>query len=64
VIDKIVLDHDPIEKVHHLDVQFKIPIVFSDNNESMKTLTYDTLPFTSPPKTLRKLIPTVRTTPP
>ena len=57
IIDKIVLDHNPVERVHHLDVHFKIPLMFSDNVFCLKTSRCSTFPFTSPPKTLRKSIP-------
>jgi len=60
IIDKIVLDHNPVERVHHLDVHFKIPLMFSDNVFCLKTSRCSTFSFTSPPKTLRKLIPPQR----
>ena len=57
IIDKIILDHDPNEKVHHLDLHFKIPLMFSDNLFCLKTSKCSTFPFTSRSKTLKKLIP-------
>jgi len=60
IIDKIVLDYNSVDKVHHLELHFKIPLMFSDSLFCLKTFKCSTFPFTSPPKTLRKSIPPQR----
>jgi hypothetical protein len=50
ILDKILVNYDPIEKVHNLTLNFKIPVLFRDGNEGREP----TRVTITPPKSGRK----------
>ena len=46
VPEKVIVSHDPVNKVHHLDLELRIPLDFSEIEKGYKRKT--TYPFTSP----------------
>ena len=49
VVDNIMVDYDPIEKVHRLTINFKLPVILVDGNSKLSTNVV-----VEPPKSGRK----------